>query len=98
MQIEAMTFGKPVINTNIKSGVPYVSKDGVTGITVPLQDTEALRDAMKQLGENTALRERYSKNAIDLISGKYSMDLLDEKYGDIFAELENQKQISKAKG
>lgn len=98
VQIEAMTFGKPVINTNIKSGVPYVSKDGVTGITVPLQDTEALRDAMKQLGENTALRERYSKNAIDLISGKYSMDLLDEKYGDIFAELENQKQISKAKG
>lgn len=88
VQIEAMTFGKPVINTRIDSGVPYVSKDGVTGITVPPQDTKALRDAMRQLGENTALRERYSENAIDLISKKHNMNLLAEKYGALFAELE----------
>ena len=96
VQIEAMTFGKPVINTNINSGVPYVSKDGVTGVTVPVRDADALRDAMKQLGENTALREKYSKNAIDLISEKYSMDLLDEKYGAVFAGLESQTQKAKA--
>ena len=88
VQLEAMAFGKPVINTNIDSGVPYVSKDGVTGITVPIRDIEALRDAMKQLGENAELREKYSENAINLISEKYSMKLLYEKYGDLFAELE----------
>ena len=92
VQIEAMTFGKPVVNTYIDSGVPYVSKDGVTGITVPPQDAEALRDAMKQLGENAELRERYSENAINLVSEKYSMNQLDEKYGDLFAELENQSK------
>lgn len=90
VQIEAMTFGKPVINTYIDSGVPYVSKDGVTGITVPPQDTEALRDAIKQLGENAELREKYAENAINLISQKHNMDLLDEKYGNLFAELEKQ--------
>ena len=91
VQVEAMTFGKPVINTHIDSGVPYVSKDGITGITVPSQDAEALRDAMKLLGEKTELRERYSENAIGLVSEKYSMNRLVEEYGELFAELENQK-------
>jgi len=49
VQVEAMAAGIPVINTEIDSGVPEVSLDGVTGITVPPRDARALAQAMRTL-------------------------------------------------
>ena len=41
-----MKFGKPVINTNLNSGVPWVSVDKVAGITVDINDSEQLKEAI----------------------------------------------------
>lgn len=63
VQIEAMAYCKPVINTNLDSGVPYISIDGETGITVPPSDPAALATAINKLVADESLRARFGAAA-----------------------------------
>ncbi|SHO47124.1 glycosyltransferase [Anaerocolumna xylanovorans] len=69
VQIEAMSYGKPVINTKLPSGVPYVSLDGITGLTVRPNNEEELTKAMQWMIDNNEERclmgERARKRVID---------------------------------
>lgn len=67
VQLEAMVYGKPVINTALPSGAPYVSLDGQTGITVPPSDPAALAEAINTLAADRKLREMYGNNAAERV-------------------------------
>lgn len=63
VQIEAMACGKPVISTNLPSGVPWVNRDRVSGLVVPPGDPQALAQAVRLLIEDVSLREQLGDGA-----------------------------------
>ncbi len=82
-----MVFGKPVINTNLPSGVPYVSVHGKTGLTVEPRNVQALTDAMDKLADNEELRKEYGINARRMVELEYTQEKMTERYQKVFAEL-----------
>jgi len=74
VQIEAMAYGKPIINTNLPSGVPYVSLDQITGLTVPPNDVQALADAMKWMVEHEEERIEMGRKARERVKECFQME------------------------
>jgi rhamnosyl/mannosyltransferase len=74
VQLEAMVCGKPVINTSLDSGVPFVSQDRVTGITVPPADSLSLAVAINKLLDDHWLRSRYGEAARKRIHEEFKLD------------------------
>ncbi len=59
--LEAMAAGLPVIST-FHAGIPYVIRDGLTGLLVKEWDTPALVESILQLASNTELRKKLGAN------------------------------------
>lgn len=72
VQLEAMIYGKPVINTLLPSGVPHVSLAGVTGLTVKKSDPAELADAINTLAGNKELREILGKAAAERVCSQFN--------------------------
>lgn len=90
VQLEAMVYSKPVINTSLPTGVPYVSKDGESGITVKPNNADELADAINKLAENPELRERFGKEGYNRVCRYFSnSDIL----GRIYNVLSEERSI-----
>jgi len=64
VQIEAMSCGKPVVATKIPgSGVPWVNRDGFSGLNIPPGDPAALADAILEITRDEETYRNYSRNA-----------------------------------
>jgi glycosyltransferase involved in cell wall biosynthesis len=63
VQVEAMLSGRPVVSTSLPTGVPWVNRDGETGLVVPPGDVAALRGALVALASDAALRRRLGRAA-----------------------------------
>ncbi len=82
-----MIYEKPVINTSLFTGVPLVSIDGETGITVPPKDVDKLAEAMEKLGNSPELRQKYGRNAKKRVLENYDEELNNYQIYDKFQNL-----------
>ena len=58
VQLEAMLCGRPVVSTDLRTGVPWVNQHEQTGLVVRTGDVASLRGAIERLIRNPELRAR----------------------------------------
>ncbi len=92
VQLEAMVYGKPVINTALPTGVPLVSIHGETGLTVPPADPEALAQAMDTLLSDDALRAQYGNAARERVLRAFSLETVMRKTRAVLLPNDTRKQ------
>lgn len=63
VQLEAHACGKPVVSTDLPTGVPFVNLHNETGLVVEPNNSIALRKAIQTLVNDGDLREKLGKNA-----------------------------------
>lgn len=74
VQLEAMACGRPVVNTDLPTGVPCVSLDNETGYTVPVRDPEALSRAINKILLNDGIKRTFGANAVQRVNDEFTMD------------------------
>ncbi len=87
VQIEAMALGKPVVSTDLPSGVTYVNRNGETGLTFPVGDDTGLAEACNRLLSDPELRDRLGDHARSRTFRKFSYTAMAEAAVPFFTRL-----------
>lgn len=87
VQLEAMAYGIPVINTNLPSGVPEVSLHGETGLTVEPGNAEDLAQAMNWMYENPEQRLQFGIEARKRLEEHFTQEILVKNMKQVYQDL-----------
>ena len=89
VQLEAMAAGKPVVSTDLGTGVGWVNRNGETGYVVPPRDVRALHDALRRLLSDPVLQKTMGAAAAKRISAAFTLErMIDDTlalYRDVIA-------------
>lgn len=94
VQIEAMASGKPVISTRLNTGVTFVNLDGVTGLSVPPRDSQALADAIETLINDPGLRQSLGSKGRERAFREFSAEAMVDKMSTLYERLLKQDRVS----
>ena len=87
VQLEAMAFGKPVINTSLATGVPWVSLNGKTGLTVLPGDINALSQAILWMKWHPQDRKKMGIAARKRVKEVFGQDKMIERIVRLYKEV-----------
>lgn len=87
VQLEAHACGKPVVSTNLPTGVPFVNQDGVTGLVVPPGDAGALSESINRLLGDEELRAKLGKQAKDRFLREFTDEVMVDQVLGIYREV-----------
>lgn len=71
--VEAMQFAKPLVSTRWR-GIPSVVEDGRNGLLVPVEDADAVADALERLAKDPALRVRMGEEGRRIFEQRFTLE------------------------
>ncbi|HEV2348453.1 MAG TPA: glycosyltransferase [Terriglobia bacterium] len=75
VQLEAMACSKPVVCTNLPTGVPWVNQNERTGLVVPPRNALALQGAIQRLLKNPSLRQEFGEAARKRVESEFTNEV-----------------------
>jgi rhamnosyl/mannosyltransferase len=97
VQLEAMACGKPVVSTNLPTGVPWVNRHGETGLVVEPGDAAALAAALGAITSDASLRERLGARAKQRVADQFTVGRMTARTAQLFREVLLEPRTSKRK-
>ena len=94
VQLEAMACGKPVINTQLDSGVTFVSPHGVSGLTVPPADSVALGQAIDQLLNRLDRQNELGVGGRKRVTNNFTVEAMVQSTFDLYQEVMHAKSVA----
>lgn len=86
VQLEAMSAGKPIVNTALPTAVPTIARDGEEGLTVPPGDPIAFAGALSRLLDQPDLAARLGEAGKRRVHSEYSQSLFLSRMQDIYKQ------------
>ena len=74
VQLEAMAAGRPVVSTDLGTGVGWVNRDGETGYVVPPRNPRALREALARLLADASLQKSMGEAAAKRMRAEFTLE------------------------
>jgi len=87
VQLEAQACGKPIVSTNLKTGVPYANLDKVTGLVVPPESKDDLSRAINQLLQDSALCKKYGGAGKKRVEEEFSKEAMAKTVLEVYKEI-----------
>lgn len=87
VQLEAFACRKPVVSTNLPTGVTFVNLHQKTGLIVPPKDSEALSQAINSLLKSPNLREQYGRYARERAEKEFTQELMAQRVLKLYQNL-----------
>lgn len=87
VQLEAMACGKPVVSSDLPTGVRFVNRDSETGLLVPPGNPEALATAMSRLLTDSTFRARLGQTARERVIREFSVERMVNQTIEVYAQV-----------
>jgi rhamnosyl/mannosyltransferase len=87
VQLEAMACGKPVVSSDLSTGVRSVNAHGRTGWLVPPGDADALARALNLLLDDDDLRATLGKAARERVEREFTAERMIARTREVYAQV-----------
>ena len=86
-QLEAMACGKPVVSSDLPTGVRFVNQHKITGLLVPPGDPNGLADALNLLLDDPGLRARLGCSAQKRVEREFTAERMIARTLEVYGEV-----------
>ncbi len=93
VQLEAMAASRPVISTDVGTGVAWVNQNEVTGLVVPPRSPAALAAAVNRLLADAPLRERMGQAGRARVLAEFTADRMVDRIIEEYEKLAFQRSM-----